>query len=81
VTAPPQCARPGCGTAPARGRPLCAADWKRLPKRLRAAALEALASAGATPGEVLAYIERAHAEEEAAAGREADLWRRQGALF
>jgi hypothetical protein len=70
---------------------MCRPDWYRVPKALRDAILlhyrPGQTALTCTPAyrealhEVLAYARQALAEEEAAAGREADLWRRQGVLF
>jgi hypothetical protein len=86
-----KCAWPGCKVAPRAGKLMCGPDWKRLPKRLRDAILlhyrPGQNAATCTPAyrdalhEVLVFARAAIAEDAAAAEREADLWRRQGALF
>ena len=69
---------------------MCGPDWMRLPKRLRDAILlryrPGRTALTCTPEYrdalhgVLAYARRVN-EREAAAGRKADLRRRQGTLF
>ena len=86
----PACAWPGCKTAPGRGRLMCP-DWYRLPKHLRDAILlhyrPGQTALTCSPEyldalrEVLAYAYQANADDAAAAEREADMRRRQGALF
>jgi len=79
MTAPAvQCAWTGCETAPQRGRLMCGKHRARMPARLRRSVP---ATASVLPESVLAFIRQALAEDEAVAGREADLQRRQGVLF
>ena len=78
------CAWPGCKATAKRGQLMCPRDWIRLPKRLRDAIWLHY-----VPGQTALtcspeYRDALHEvldEAEAAAGREAELGRRQGELF